>query len=67
MVILISAIEALQHLDTAVAETKNHSVKESTKKNLLTHLAAYQKFCNRYLLNYFPCNQHTIVQIWAIP
>ena len=56
MVILISAIAALEQLDIAVAETKSHSVKESTKKNLLTHLTAYQKFCDRYLINYFPCD-----------
>ena len=28
----------------------------STKKNLLIHLNAYQKFCDRYLLSYFPCD-----------
>ena len=52
----ITAAVALAQLDLKVAETKGHSVKESTKKNLLTHLNAYQKFCDRYLLNYFPCD-----------
>ena len=36
--------------------TKGHSIKESTKKNLLTHLSAYEKFCQRYLLECFPCD-----------
>ena len=39
-----------------VAATKGESVKESTKRNLLTQLEAYQKFCDRYLLAYFPCD-----------
>ena len=43
-------------MDLQVAATKGESIKESTKKNLLTHLNAYQKFCDRYLLDYFPCN-----------
>ena len=51
-----SAQWELIKLDAAVADTKGHSVKESTKKNLLCHLSAYEKFCNRYLLDYFPCN-----------
>ena len=37
-----------------VAATKGESIKESTKRNLLTHLNSYQKFCERYLLQYFP-------------
>ena len=56
MVILFAATLALVLLDAEVAETKGHSVKESTKKNLLTHLNSYQKFCDRYLLPYFPCD-----------
>ena len=56
MVILISAHVALMQLDLAVAATKSHSLKESTKKNLSFQLTAYEKFCNRYLLEYFPCN-----------
>ena len=43
-------------LDIQVAQTKGEALKESTKKNLLTHLKAYEKFCNRYLLQYFPCD-----------
>ena len=43
-------------LDIQVAATKGHSIKESTKKNLLCQLTAYEKFCDRYLLEYFPCN-----------
>ena len=43
-------------LDYAVAITKGHSIKDSTKKNLLSQLTAYEKFCNRYLLEYFPCD-----------
>ena len=46
----------LLRLDLAVAETKSQAVKDSTKKNLLCQLAAYEKFCNRYFLQYFPCN-----------
>ena len=43
-------------LDIAVAETKSHALKESTKKNLLSQLAAYEKFCHRYMLEYFLCD-----------
>ena len=43
-------------LDIAVAATKGHSIKESTKKNLLCQLTSYEKFCDRYLLEYFPCD-----------
>ena len=43
-------------LDLAVADTKGHSLKDSTKKNLLCQLEAYEKFCDRYLLEYFPCD-----------
>ena len=53
---LFSALVALVQLDLAVAATKGKSLKDSTKKNLMTHLAAYKKFCNRYLLLYFPCD-----------
>ena len=51
----IPAHLALIQLDLAVANTKGHSIKESTK-NLLSQLAAYEKFCDRYMLEYFPCN-----------
>ena len=46
----------LLKLDLGVAATKSQSVKESTKKNLLCHLGAYERFCDRYLLEYFPCD-----------
>ena len=52
----IPAHLALIQLDLAVANTKGHLIKESTKKNLLSQLAAYEKFCNRYMLEYFPCD-----------
>ena len=47
-------------LDLAVAHTKGQSVKESTKKNLLCQLNAYEKFCDRYLLEYFPCDNRQL-------
>ena len=53
---LISAQIELLKLDLEVAATKGHSLKDSTKKNLLTQLTAYEKFCDRYLLEYFPCD-----------
>ena len=56
MVIYISAQIALMKLDLAVAATKSQSVKQSTKKNLLCQLSGYEKFCDRYLLEYFPCD-----------
>ena len=45
-----SAAVTLAQLDIEVAITKGESIKESTKKNLATHLNAYQAFCDRYLL-----------------
>ena len=51
-----SAVVALVQLDLEVAITKGESIKQSTKKNLLSQLNAYEKFCNRYLLPYFPCD-----------
>ena len=53
---LITAQLALLQLDQAVATTKGHSLKESTKKNILTQLTTYEKFCDRYMLEYFPCD-----------
>ena len=47
-------------LDLAVAHTKGQSVKESTKRNLLCQLNAYEKFCDRYLLEYFPCDNRQL-------
>ena len=46
----------LAKLDIQVAETKSNSIKKSTKKNLMCHLGAYQKFCDQFMLNYFPCD-----------
>ena len=66
MVILISAHIALALLDLQVADTKGQSVKDSTKKNLTTHLSAYQKFCDRYLIPYFPCD-NTVVPVRTTP
>ena len=43
-------------LDLEVAATKGQSIKDSTKKNLLSQLTAYEKFCDRYLLECFPCD-----------
>ena len=60
MVVLISAAAALAILDLEVAATKGEAVEESTKKNLFTHLNSYQKFCNRYLLCYFPCDNRQL-------
>ena len=37
-----------------MAITKGQAVKESTKKNLLTYLNSYAKFCETYLLKLFP-------------
>ena len=57
---VISAAVALAQLDLQVAVTKGEAVKESTKKNLLTQLNAYQKFCDRYMLQYFPCDNRQL-------
>ena len=60
MVIVFSAAVALIQLDLEVAATKGKSVKQSTKRNLLTHLEVYQKFCDRYMLPYFPCDNRQL-------
>ena len=60
MVILISAAVALIQLDLEVAATKGEAVRESTKRNLITQLNAYQQFCDRYLLQYFPCDNRQL-------
>ena len=39
-----------------VAATKGHSLKESTRKNIICYLGAYERFCDRYLIPYFPCD-----------
>ena len=43
-----------------MAQTKGQAVKASTKQNLLTHLRAYQQFCERYNLQYFPADNRQI-------
>ena len=58
--LLFTAQVALLQLDLAVAATKGESIKQSTKKNLLCHLAAYEKFCDRYMLEYFPCDNRQL-------
>ena len=58
--VIISARIALIQLDTKVAATKGQSIKDSTKKNLLTQLNAYEKFCDTYLLEYFPCDNRQL-------
>ena len=60
MVILFAASVALAQLDLEVAATKGQAVKESTKKNLHSQLKAYQAFCDRYLLQYFPCDNRQL-------
>ena len=46
----------LTRLDLEVAATKGMSIKKSTKKNIITHLGAYQRFCDQFMLQYFPCD-----------
>ena len=43
-------------LDCEVAHTKAESLKDSTKKNLLTYLKAYSLFCDRFGFDLFPCD-----------
>ena len=43
-------------MDKAVAKTKGQSIKESTRKNLICILGAYEKFCDTYMIVYFPCD-----------
>ena len=47
-------------LDIGVAHTKGQSLKNSTKKNLLTQLKSYQKFCDKFGLTYFPADNQQI-------
>ena len=56
----ISAQMGLLILDMQVAQTKGQSIKDSTKRNLLCYLGAYEKFCNTYLLEYFPCDNQQL-------
>ena len=39
-----------------MAETKGEALRESTRRHLLSQLSAYQKFCDRFMLDYFPCD-----------
>ena len=58
--VIISAEMALLILDLQVAQTKGEALKESTKKSLLTQLKTYEKFCNTYKLQYFPCDNQQL-------
>ena len=60
MVTIFSVAIELAILDLQVAATKGQAVKDSTKRNLLTHLASYQKFCDRYNLKYFPTDNRQL-------
>ena len=57
---VISAWFDLIILDAEVAHTKGLSVKNSTKRNLLTQLNSYQKFCQKYQLPCFPADNNQI-------
>ena len=50
----------LAQLDLEVARTKGQSIKESTKKNIICCLGAYEKFCEHYNLPYFPCDNRQL-------
>ena len=60
MVNYFSARFNLFILDAEVAHTKGESVKDSTKRNLLTQLTSYKKFCDTYMLQYFPADNRQI-------
>ena len=55
-----SAKWELMILDAEVAHTKGQSVKDSTKRNLLTQLTAYEKFCHKFQLQPFPADNRQI-------
>ena len=57
---IISVAVELLILDVEVANTRGESLRSSTKKNLLVQLKAYQEFCDRFLLNYFPADNKQI-------
>ena len=46
----------LAELDELVQQTKKLAVKESTRKGYITHITAYIEFCDRFGLQYFPCD-----------
>ena len=58
--VIISVWFELLVLDAEVACTRGEALKDSTKKNLLTYLSAYQKFCDHYMLPYFPVDNNQI-------
>ena len=61
MVTYLFSVEIeLAILDTEVAATKGQAVKDSTKRNLLTYLNSYEKFCNRYALPFFPVDNRQL-------
>ena len=39
-----------------MAHTKGEGLRPGTKRNILTQLSAYERFCNRYRLDYFPAD-----------
>ena len=57
---ILSAWFELLVLDTQVTYTKGESLKESTKKNLISQLNAYQRFCDLLLVPYFPADNTQI-------
>ena len=57
---LISVKIELMILDAEVAHTKGQSVKDSTKRSLLTYLNSYEKFCKYFMLPYFPADNRQI-------
>ena len=59
-IVLISVRVALAILDIEVSHTKAQSIKDSTKRNLLSILNTYQKFSDRYELIYFPCDNQQL-------
>ena len=56
----IAAQLELMILDTQVAYTQGQAVKESTKRNLLTQLQSYQRFCSKFLLTPFPADNRQL-------
>ena len=58
--VIVSVIIELLLLDAEVAHTRSQSLKDSTKKNLLSELVAYEKFCDHFLLPYFPADNKQI-------
>ena len=58
--VIIAAWVQLIFLDTEVANTKGASLKNSTKKNLNCQLNAYQRFCDYFILPYFPADNKQI-------